>query len=88
MSDEIKGRNHRLFTINLTLNWKASKESLDFAQREADRLHQLITSGNEVEWAKKKLSELHKMIFQPDASTLQHEIERKLAAASGPADQE
>ena len=69
------------YVINLAVTVKRSKEELDFAHKEADRLHELIKSDKEVSWAKEKIAELHKLIFSPNVDQIKHELESKLKQA-------
>jgi len=62
------------YTVNLSVQVKRSKEELDFALKETDRLHELIKAGAEVEWAKARIEALHKMVFSPCPDSVKSEM--------------
>ncbi len=67
------------YVLNITIHFKRGKDELEFAHKEAERLHGLLTS-NEKDWAKSRLEKLQELILGgPDADTLKTELESKLA---------
>ena len=68
------------FVLNITINFKRGKDELEFAQKEAERLHALLKETALNEWAKKRLEKLQELVLGgPDAEMLKTELEARLS---------
>ena len=56
----------KTFHINVNIHLKRTKEEIDFAKSETEKLHQLVIGQQEQGWAKERIQRLHEMIFLPD----------------------
>jgi hypothetical protein len=66
---------HLSITVNVYL--KRSKEEMMFVEKEAERLHKLIESEKQIDWAKDRMAVLHKLVLSP-TEDIKREVIAKL----------
>ena len=66
-----------IINIALTVNIKRSKEEIDYADKETNKLHNLIANDKEIDWAKGRIEKIQDMIFSP-AEQVKSELVEKL----------
>ncbi len=67
-------KGEKQYRINVTVNIRRGKDEIEFARMETEKLHQLIASDKQADWAKTQVEKLHKMIFMPDVKNIKNEL--------------
>ncbi len=68
----------KVYNVNIALHIKRSKDEIEFANKESDRLHNLISNDKEVQWAKMRVEKLHEMMLLPNTDYIKDELQAKL----------
>ncbi len=65
--------------IQVQVNMKLSKEQIEFAARETERLYKLVEGGgSSTEWAIRRIEHIQNMMLFPDLGSVSNEIKNKL----------
>lgn len=67
------------YNIQLTVVVKRGKEEMEFVNKEADRMHNLISSDKEIAWAKARLEKLHELVLIPSSDEIKTQLKDKLS---------
>lgn len=68
----------KIYNVTVNLQIKRGKEEIDFARSETDKLHNLIATDKEIDWAKTRIVALHEMIFLPPTEVIKTDLVAKL----------
>jgi hypothetical protein len=68
----------KTYNINITLQMKRSKEEVEVARGELERLHGYIEKGTELPWAKKRIEDVTTLLLLPNPDQIKSAIRAKL----------
>lgn len=71
----------RVYNINVTVQLKRGKDEVEFAIKETEKLHNLLSTGPEERlknWVMDRIEKIQEMVLFPDAAQIRSEIQSAL----------
>ncbi len=71
------------YNIEVNVTIKRTRDEVEFAAKENEKLYNLISTDKEVPWAKQQIEKIQEMVLLPDAKQIRQSIINELAKSNG-----